>query len=267
MEQITQLVLTYGPRIVGAIIFVVVGFLLAGWLKRLVVRGMERAKIEPTLCGFLGSVAKWGFLAVVLIACLGVFGVETTSFAAVLGASALAIGLAFQGSLSNLAAGVMLMVFRPFKAGDVISVSGHVGKVAEVGLFCTKLDTPDNRRVIVPNSGVFGATIENMTHHETRRVDVSVGTEYPADLDQARSALLEAAKGVANVMEDPAPQVVLLALGDSSIDWAVRVWTATANYWEVRDALTRAAKMALDQAGIGIPFPQMDVHLDSPVTN
>ncbi|HHH76719.1 MAG TPA: mechanosensitive ion channel, partial [Phycisphaerae bacterium] len=185
------------------------------------------------------------------------------SFAAIIGGSFLAIGLAFSGTLGNLASGVMLLIFRPFKVDDVIKVGGEVGKVTGITLFSTEMDTVDNRRIIIPNGSVFGGKIENMTHHPIRRVDVSVGVEYPADVDQTRQVLIDGAAKVADVLADPEPAVVLIGLGDSSVDWQVRVWTNTENYWAVRDATTRAAKMSLDAAGIGIPFPQIDVHMQS----
>ncbi len=170
-----------------------------------------------------------------------------------------------QGTLSNLAAGVMLMVFRPFKIDQIVSIAGHIGKVSEITLFTTNIDTLDNRRIIIPNSAVFGSTIENLTHNPIRRVDISVGVEYPADTDRTREVLEAAAKTVPGMINDPAPQVILLNLGDSSVDWQVRVWTKTDDYWDVLDAATRSVKVALDEAGLGIPFPQLDVHLDSPV--
>ena len=262
MELLTQ----YGPPIVGVALFLLVAYILSGWISRLVLKALTRAKVERTLAKFLGSITRWGLMVMALIACLGVFGVETTSFAAVIGASALAIGLAFQGSLSNLAAGVMLLIFRPFKVADVISVGGQLGRVESISLFNTQLDTFDNRRIIVPNGTIFGSTIENLTHHPIRRVDVAVGVEYEADLDRTRQVLQSAATGVPGRLDDPESQILLLDLGNSSVNWAVRVWTKTADYWPVRDALTRAVKVALDEAGLAIPFPQMDVHMDAPVT-
>ena len=159
----------------------------------------------------------------------------------------------------------MLLTFRPFKVGDVVSAGGTTGKVFEIGLFTTIFDTPDNRRIIVPNNEIFGGTIENVSHHATRRVAVSVGTDYGADIDKAREVMLAAAKATENVLGDPEPAVVLTGLGGSSIDWSVRVWVNAADYWGVMDALTRNVKVALDDAEIGIPFPQMDVHIDGAV--
>ena len=265
MERLWDLIMTYAPRIVGVALFLLVAYVVSRWVGRLVVRLLQRAKLEATLCRFFGSVAKWTVLVLAVIACLGVFDVQTTSFAAIIGASALAIGLALQGSLANLSAGVMLLIFRPFKVGDVVKIEGHLGKVKEIELFTTKLDSPDNRRIILPNKNVFGATLENITHHPTRRVDIRVSVEYPADLDRTREVLVQAAASVPETLNDPPRQVILLEMGDSSINWQVRVWAKTENYWTVLDAATRAVKVALDEAGLGIPFPQMDVHLDAPV--
>ena len=155
----------------------------------------------------------------------------------------------------------MLLIFRPFKVGDFISVGGESGKVAEIGLFATDLDTLDNRRIIMPNGTIFGTVIENCTHHDIRRVDVNVGVEYGANLDQTRQTLLAGAQGVGKGLKDPPPQAVLVELGDSSVNWQVRVWCNTPDYWDVRDATTNAAKVALDNANITIPFPQVDVHM------
>ena len=197
-------------------------------------RALTKIKIEKTLAIFLGKLAKWGLLVLAVIACLGVFGVETTSFAAVIGASALAIGLAFQGSLSSLAAGVMLLIFHPFKVDDVVVVAGQLGKVVSISLFTTEMDTFDNRRIILPNSGIFGANIENITFHPTRRVDVAVGVEYSADIDKTRQVLEAAAKALPGKLDEPEPAVVLLELGASSVDWSVRVWAKTEDYWPVK---------------------------------
>jgi small conductance mechanosensitive channel len=179
-----------------------------------------------------------------------------------LAAAGFAVGLALQGTLANFSAGVMLLIFRPFKAGDVIDVAGVKGKVQEISLFTTELDTPDNRRLIVPNGSIFGSTIENVTFHPIRRVDVAVGTDYPADLNATRKVLEDAAASVQPQADGKEPQVYLSELGDSSIAWSVRVWTSTEDYWGVKEELTQKVKDALDEAGIGIPYPQMDVHMD-----
>ena len=235
---------------------------VAGKVRNLVKKAFEKSNFDPTLAGFVSNTIRWLIILMAILAVLGVFGIETTSFAAVLGAAGLAIGLAFQGSLSNVAAGVMLLIFRPFKLDDVISVSGSLGKVAEIGLFTTALDTPDNRRIIIPNSVVFGSTIENITHHDIRRVDVAVGTEYPAKLSDVRDVLEKVPATIEGGLSEPAPQIYLAELGASSIDWQVRVWCKTADFFSVRQQIVDQTKLALDEAEIGIPFPQMDVHLD-----
>jgi len=265
MEQIQEYIPTiieYAIKVVGVLVFIIVAWIVAGMAGNAVRRAGAKRNFDKAITRFLGQLAKWGILAAAVVAALGVFGIETTSFAAILAGASLAIGLAFQGSLSNFAAGIMLLTFRPFTVDHVISTGGVVGKVIEIGLFTVTLDTPDNRRIIVPNSTVFGATIENITFHETRRVDVGVGTDYGADLRQTRQVLEKVAAAVEGGLSDPAPQVFLKELGGSSIDWAVRVWSATGDYWAVYERLTNDIKVALDEADIGIPFPQMDVHLD-----
>ena len=264
--DVEKIVNDYGIPVVKVIAIVVIGLLVAGWAARLTTKAMSKAHVELTLSKFAGKMAKWAILVLVGLACLGVFGIEVTAFAAVIAAAGFAVGMAFSGTLGNFASGVMLLVFRPFKVGDVVSVAGHTGKVDEIDLFVTSLDTPDNRRLILPNSSIFGASIENISHHATRRVDVAVGTDYGADLDKTREILAKAAGSVDKVKSDPAPAIVLAELGGSSIDWSVRVWVDAGYFWPVKDALTREVKYALDKAGIGIPFPQMDVHLDPPAS-
>ncbi len=264
--ELASLALAYAvdlaPKIGGAVLFLLGAWVLAGWTRRVVRRALERTRFDQTLTLFFSSMARWAVLLMAIVSCLAIFGIQTTSFAAVLGAAGLAIGLAFQGALSNIASGVMLLVFRPFEVGDVVSAGGITGKVAEIQLFTTVFDTPDNRRIIMPNSLIFGATIENVTHHHTRRVDVAVGCDYGADIDRTRAVLEAAVAKVDGVLEEPGPQVLLSELGASSVDWIVRVWTSTDEYWAVKEALTRSVKYELEGAGIGIPFPQMDVHVD-----
>jgi small conductance mechanosensitive channel len=246
----------------GALAFLVVSWMVAAWVGRTVRRGFIKASVDDTLGIFLSNAARWAILIMAMLAALGMFGIQTTSFAAVIGAAGLAVGLAFQGTLSNIASGVMLLIFRPFKVDDVINAAGVTGKVIEIGLFTTSFDTLDNRRIFVPNALIFGGTIENVTYHDKRRVDVSVGTDYGADLDEVRTVLERSIVSVDGILDEPESQIYLLELGASSIDWAVRVWCRTEDYWEVREAVTRAIKVELDTAGIGIPFPQMDVHVD-----
>lgn len=266
-EQLKQIIDGLGlqdflMKVMGVIVLLFVAWVAASWLGRLARKAMLKARLDETLTKFFSKFIRWAVLILALLACLGVFGVETTSFAAVIGAAGLAIGLAFQGTLGNFAAGIMLLMFRPFKVGDIVNVAGQTGKVDEIELFTTTIDTPDNRRIIIPNGSVFGSVIENISHHSTRRVDVAVGSDYSADLDETRDILTRVATNVSGRLDDPEPAVVLLELGGSSIDWSVRVWCNSADFWGVKQALTRDVKNALDQAGIGIPFPQMDVHMD-----
>ncbi len=254
-----------GQPIALAIVLIIAVFVAAGWARKLVARIVRRANVEETLAKFLSNLARYAVLLAGGIAILGTLGIETASFAAALAAVGFAIGMALSGMLGNVAAGVMLLFFRPFKVGDVVSAAGVTGKIFEISLFTTMVDTPDNRRIIVPNGNIFGDNIENVTYHDTRRVDVTVGTDYGADLDKTREVLMNAARSVEGGMSDPEPAVALTGLGGSSIDWAVRVWAKTSDYWGVKDALTRDVKVALDEAGIGIPFPQMDVHIDGKV--
>lgn len=260
-ETLTGLALDYGIPALKVVVIFFLAWIIAAWVRRLTSRGLERARMEPTVARFTGNLARWAILALALVAILGIFGIPTATFAAVIGAFGLALGLALQGTLGNGAAGFLLLVFRPFKVGDVVNAAGVSGKVVEIELFTTMIDTFDNRRFIVPNGSIFGQTIENISHHPTRRVDVAVGVEYDADLQKTRDALTEAVMGLEQKLDDPAPAVVLSELADSSVNWVVRVWVNADDFWPVKEQLTARIKNALDAAHIGIPFPQMDVHL------
>lgn len=251
-----------GIDVVKVIAIVVVSWLFAHWLSGLIRRHGERStRLDPTLTIFFATLVRWAILAFAAVAVLGIFGIETTSFAALVAAVGLAIGLGFQGTLGQLASGVMLLVFRPFKVGDFIRAGGTSGTVKEVQLFATIIDTFDNRRLIVPNASVFGNIIENVSHHSERRVDVTIGTAYDADLDRTRELLTEVATNLPQALPDRDPTIVLDALGASSIDWSVRVWVASSDVLVAKDTLLANSKKALDAAGIGIPFPQMDVRM------
>lgn len=262
LDSLIPLIVAFVLKVVSVIAILFGAWIAGGWIRRIVARQFERKAFDPTLARFIVGIFRPLLITLAAVSCLGLFGVETTSFAAVIGAVGLAIGFAFQGTLSNLAAGVMLLIFRPFKVGDFVSAGGESGTVNEIELFFTKLDTPQNVRVILPNSTVFGSVIKNFTFNPYRRVDVSVGTDYGADLKVVRDVLETTAAGIANQAPDTTPQVFLAELGGSSINWQVRIWTAQATYWQVFQETTHAVKKALDDAGISIPFPQMDVHLD-----
>ena len=261
-DQMIAMLTSYAVQGVGVLLLLIVAWAVAGWARGAAAKALAKSQLDLTLQKFFSNFVRYMVLVAAVLACLGIFGIQTTSFAALIGAGGIAIGLAFQGSLSNFAAGVMLLTFRPFKSGDYIIAGGTAGTVDEIDLFTTQLNTPDNRRVIVPNSAIFGSTIENVSHHTTRRVDVNVGTDYSADLDATRKVLEGVIEREPSKLAEGAHQVYLLELGDSSIAWVVRVWVSAADYWAVRERLTRDIKYSLDQAGIGIPFPQMDLHVD-----
>ena len=261
-DKSSPLVVEFGGKTLLVLILLVIGWIAAGWAGMVARRAVGRAGLDETLSRFLGKLARWSVLSLVLVGCLTVFGVESTSFAAVIGSAGLAVGLALQGTLGNFAAGIMLLMFRPFNVGDVVQIAGETGKVNAVELFTTTLDTFDNRRFIIPNGPIFGSTIENITFHPHRRAEVAVGVAYTADIDRTRDVLMQAATSVPGSLETPNPAVVLLELGDSTVNWSVRVWAPTTEYGSVKQATVRAVKMALDAAQIEIPFPQMDVHLD-----
>lgn len=260
-ENLVYLWETYGIPALKALVILVLAWIIAGWVKRILTGALTKAKVEITLAKFLANLARWGVLLLAAMSVLDTVGIRTTSFAAVIAAMGFAIGLALSGSLGNLAAGVMLMLFRPFKVGDVITTSGVTGSVDEIELFSTTLITPDNRKFIMPNGSVFNTTIENLTANPTRRVDVEVGVEYNADVDATRKVLEEAVKSVPGILEEPGPVVYLDSLGDSAVKWKVRAWAKTGDYWKVREQLTRAVKVGLDKSGLEIPFPQMVVHM------
>jgi small conductance mechanosensitive channel len=261
VATLTELVSVWGLRVVGAIAVLVIGRWVSSALRRATVRGLEKARTEPTLIPFLSGIVYYVALAVVVIAVLGLFGIETTSLVAVLGAAGLAIGLALQGTLSNFSSGVMLLVFRPFKKGDFVDVAGTKGTVHEVGIFTTVLNTPDNVRITVPNSSIYGATIANYSAYETRRIDLVIGVGYDDDLGRAQEIMQRVLADEERVLGEPASQVAVSELGDSSVNFVVRPWCRSEDYWKLRFDLTRRLKEELEKGGCSIPFPQRDVHL------
>ena len=260
-----DLLMEHGPKVLGVLLALFFAFVLASWAERGVRAGLERRDFDATLTRFFAKFARYLILVGAVLGCLGVFGIQTASFAAVLAAAAFAVGMAFQGTLGNFAAGIMLLVFRPFKVGDFVEVNDDTGICEHIDLFTCEFRTLDNRKLIIPNGAVFGSTITNYTGYDIRRVDIDVGAEYSASIDATRAVLEESAANVPGMIQDPAPQIFLKALGGSSVDWQVRVWCKTDDYWDVWQAVVRACKVSLDEAGIGIPFPQQDVHLDETV--
>jgi small conductance mechanosensitive channel len=257
MEQVTH----YGLQVIGAIVILVIGRIAAGIVAGLTRRGLNRAEAEPALTNFVANLVKTAVLLFAVVAALAKFGIQTTSFVAVLGAAGLAVGLALQGSLSNFAAGMLILIFKPFKIGDVIDAAGSKGKVVNIGLFTTTMNTPDNQKIIIPNSSVTGGTITNVNAYDTRRVDLTAGIGYGDDIGRARDVLTRILENHPKVLKDPAPTIEVAELADSSVNFVVRPWAATADYWTVYFDVTRAIKEEFDAAGISIPFPQQDVHM------
>ena len=264
-HEIIRFSAAYGLRVLGAVVLLAVAWIVSRWVRRRVARALNRPKLDATFAKFVSHSAGWAVLVLALVATLSIFGVETNSVVAALGALGIAVGLAVQGSLSNLAAGMMLLILRPFKVGDTITVAGVgggggvTGKVDSIELFSTRIDTPDNRRVILPNSQIFGSAIDNHTHHHTRQVLVTIGVDYGADTETVRATLLRATESVAGRIASPAPTAILQALSASSVDWQIGVWCATPDAAKVRERLLIAVKAALDEQGIAIPFPQAQV--------
>ncbi len=259
----SEQLLRVAQQLVAVLVLLVLGWMISRLLSRVVRTSMERAKLDPTLRSFFVQATRWTILVFTGLAVLSLFGIETTSLAALIGAAGLAIGLALQGALGSFAAGIMLLVFRPYRVGDLVNVNGTLGFVQDLELFTTTLDTPDNRRYVVPNASIFGNTIENLTHHTRRRIEILVPVSYLADVDHTRVVLREAIASIPEVLVDPEPVVYLMELGMGTLQWSVRAWVPTVDFWPLRDRLTRAIKAHLDAAGIPLAFPQLQVHTDA----
>jgi small conductance mechanosensitive channel len=251
----------WAPRVAGAVAVLVVGWILAGWAKKVTRNALVRANVDAILVPFVAGVVHTLSVAMVVVAAITTLGVGTASFVAVLGAAGLAVALAFQGTFSNFAAGVMLLTFRPFRVGDFVEVGGTSGSVKEIGIFSCLLTTPDNIQIRVPNSGVFGQTIKNFSASDTRRIDLVVGVGYDDDLGTAVRTCMDVISTDPRVLAEPAPVVAVAELGDSSVNLVVRPWVGRDDYWATRWDLIRALKENLEAAGCSIPFPQRDVHL------
>jgi len=259
----TNVLLAWGWRIVAALLIFVIGRWVARMIRNAVKKVMVGRGLDPMLVGFLGAILYSILLVAVIIAAVGQLGIQTTPLVAVLGAAGLAVGLALQNSLGNFASGVMLVLFRPFAKGDFVEAGGTSGTVEEVSIFTTVLNTPDNRRVIVPNGQITNDTITNYSAYDTRRIDLVIGVDYGDDLKTARSTIETTIRAHDKVLDDPEPIVWVMELADSSVNFAVRPWVAAADYWQVRNELLEQLKNDLEAAGCSIPFPQRDVHLHS----
>lgn len=261
VQIVNNFVAEYGLRIVGAIAILVLGRIGVGIVTSIISKLMKRANVEETLRKFFSSVTRIALMVFVVIAALNSLGFQTASIVAVIGAAGLAIGFALQGSLANFASGVMLIIFRPFKKGDYVEAGGAAGTIEAIHIFNTVMRTPDNKRVIIPNGSITSSNIVNYSAEEKRRIDMVFGIGYGDDIKKAKDILQRLMREDSRILKDPAPVVALKELADSSVNFVVRPWVATADYWGVFFDLTEKVKLTFDQEGISIPFPQRDVHL------
>lgn len=261
LATLTNLMVEWGLQAIGALVVLLIGSIVAKWVRRLIRKVLERMRVEQTLIPFLASLAYYVVLVLVIVSVLGAFGIETASLLAVIGAAGLAIGLALQGTLSNLAAGVMLLVFRPFRVGDYVEGGGTAGSVEAIGLFHTTLNTPDNVRIVVPNAQIHGGMVKNYSANPTRRNDIVLGVSYDDDIGLAIRTINQILASDTRVLKDPEPVVAVSELADSGINIVVRPWCAKEDYWVLRWDLMRALKEGIEAAGCSIPYPQRDVHL------
>jgi small conductance mechanosensitive channel len=256
-----ELFLTYGKNLAAALVILVIGLYLIGMVSKLFKTVMEKREFDPALKGFLGSMVSVVLKVLLGITVLGTLGIEMTSFIALLGAAGLAVGMALSGTLQNFAGGVMILIFKPFKVGDVIDAQGYIGSVNEIQIFNTILKTPDNKTIIIPNGGLSTGSMVNYSTEPRRRVDWTFGIGYGDDADKAREVLLGMLDEDGRVLKDPEPVVFLAALGASSVDFTVRAWVNAADYWAVFFAMNERVYKEFGSHGLNIPFPQMDVHL------
>lgn len=263
-EQLPALLIAWGGNLAGALITLIVGFTIAGWAGRLVRRAMSRSdKIDPVFHPLAGKIVRLVIMAFTVIAVLGRFGVETASLIAAVGAAGLAIGLALQGTLSNVAAGVMLLLLRPFKIGDAVNVGGSVYIIDSIGFFACRAHLPDGPKAFIPNAEIWGKTLVNYseTDQDLRRIDQTYGIAYGDDIDTAIAILQRVIAADPRVRTDPAPLIKVQALADSSVNILLRVWTARADWWDTQLDLLKVAKQQLEAGGITIPFPQRELHV------
>ncbi len=251
----------FGIKLIAAVAILIIGRIVVKSIKKLIVKLMNKRNVDPTITSFASSLTYSALYIFVILAALSQVGIQTTSFMAIIGAAGLAIGLALQGSLSNFASGFLIIMFRPFKLGDYVEAGGVSGSISKISVFTTEINTVDNKRIIIPNSQIMNGTITNYTAEKTRRVDLTFGVGYEADVSKVKDILNRIIKGHELILRDPEPFVRLGNLGDSSIDFTVRVWTKTEDYWTVHFDLTERVKEVFDKENISIPYPQMDVHM------
>lgn len=260
-NYLIQLATTWGIKLLGAIIVLVVGLKVIGWLKKFIKKSPKLDKVDPGVRSFLGSFASIALYIMLVIVIAGMIGIPATSFITILASCGVAIGLALQGSLSNFAGGLMILLFKPFKVGDYVEVCGESGTVAEISVVYTVLLTTDNKRITIPNGTLTNSVIENYSAENLRRVDLTVNTAYSCDIEQVKAVVTKLAEEHPLALAEPAPQVRLSNHGDSSLTYTVRVWCKNEHYWDVYFDMTEGIKKAFDENGIEIPYPQMDVHV------
>lgn len=261
MDFITETLIKYLPNVLGAILTLVIGFWLSNILTSKIKSIMIKRQLDETLIPFLSALISIVLKVLILLSAASMFGIEVTSFVAFFSAILLAIGLALQGNLSHMASGIMILIFKPFKVGDTIATNGYRGKVKEIHLFSTTLTTFDNVNVIIPNGQVMGNALENFTSNDMRKVALTFGISYSADIDKARQVIQEVIDSCELIDHSQETDIMVNSLGDSSVNFVVRPWTKTENYWAVYFYMQEQIKKSFDKAGIGIPFPQMDVHV------
>ncbi len=261
MNEAGNMAMHYGVQIITALIIFVIGRWVAKKIKTLMNNVMTKKEVDPAVVGFTSSLCYYLLLIFVVIAALSQLGVQTTSLVAIFGAAGLAVGLALQGSLSNFAAGVLILIFRPYRVGDFVELAGTSGSVKKIQIFTTELSTPDNKQVIVPNSAAMSGIITNYSANDTRRVDMVFGISYSDDIDKAKHILQEITEADTRILKDPAVTIAVKELADSSVNFVVRPWVNTPDYWAVYFDITEAVKKRFDAEGVSIPFPQQDVHL------
>jgi len=260
-QTIIDLTGTYALKLIAAVLILLIGKWISRKISNLLVKVLEKNNVDVTLVGFLSNITYYALMIGVVIAAAGQLGINTTSFLTIVGAAGLAVGLALKDSLSNFAAGVMLILFRPFRVGDVVNAGGMTGKVEKITIFNTILNTPDNQRLIIPNGSVTSGVITNITANPTRRVDLVIGIGYDDDIKKAKQTLDQIVTADQRILQDPSPTIAVSELADSSVNFVVRPWVKTEDYWNVYFDLTEEIKLVFDQEGINIPYPQQDVHL------
>jgi len=261
IDKITAWLVEYSPKVITALVILLVGLFIIGLIQKMAKKVMHKKSIDASLQKFLSSLLGWTLKILLFVVVISKLGVETTSFAAILAAAGLAIGLALQGSLSNFAGGTLIMIFKPFKIGDLIEAQGELGVVKEIEIFTTQITTPSNKLVIIPNGVLSNGNITNYSAEGKLRVDLTIGVSYDADIKQTKEVLMKVMTSDSKVLQDPAPTVNVSELADSSVNFAVRPWATIADYWDVYFGITEACKEALDEAGIEIPYPhQVEIH-------